>query len=222
MNSNIIVFFDIDYTLFDTARFREKLFGMLAADLHMSVVDIIAKHQEVIDILIEKKGFFDPTTYANIFSVAIGKEKESGKILAAILKDEIFLDNYYKEIMGVLEELSGRVNIGIFSKGETSFQRKKLHGIKHFFKDHNIHITVDKHKTLPEFTSSHKGKTIYFVDDALDVLHTAKLLSNDITVIWVKRGKYAQKQLPIAGFTPDAIIENLSELIPLIKDRGIK
>jgi len=151
-----IVLFDIDYTLFDTALF-----------------------------------------------------KESG-----LSRHEI-----YEEVMQVLDSLSSFTTLGIFSKGEVQFQKTKLEktGMAKFFKEEHIHIFNDKDINLTKIIDRYKDSQIFFVDDKLEILHSAKKYAKDVFTIWVKRGWYAQNQKGIFGFKPDAEVENLTEVARIVK-----
>lgn len=222
MRDKPIIFFDIDYTLFDTARFREKLFKSVSEALAVNMSEVMRLHNRVLEDLAVSKGFFDPNLYAELVAKEIADEGKEKVILNAIQQEGIFLDNYYEETKEVLKKIAEYATIGIFSKGETVFQKRKLRDVEHFFSIQHMHITVDKHKALPGLLDVYPEKRLYFVDDALDVLHRAKMLRKNISVVWVKRGKYAEKQASIEGFTPDVIIENLRELVPFIVSGGAK
>ena len=153
-----VVLFDIDYTLFDTAFF-----------------------------------------------------KESG-----LLKHKI-----YGEVMQVLDGLNEVATLGIFSKGESEFQKTKLKktGMAKFFKKENIHIFDDKDINLIEVIDKYKDYKIFLVDDKLGILYSAKKHMPQVIAIWVKRGPYAQNQTEIIGFKPDAIVDNLSEVVKIVKSK---
>ncbi|MDO8583046.1 MAG: hypothetical protein Q7R51_00765 [bacterium] len=156
MNNKPVVLFDIDYTLFDTAFFKES--GL-------------SEHK------------------------------------------------IYDEVLQVLENLSGIVMLGIFSKGESEFQKNKLEktGMKKFFKDYNIHIFADKDANLISVLDKYKDSKLFLVDDKLGVLYSAKMHIDQVFAIWVKRGPFAKVQEPISGFTPDAEVTNLSDVVGIIK-----
>lgn len=215
-----IVLFDIDYTLFNTEIFSNKLHNVIAKVLAVDSKKLIEMQEEALNILRSDVGYFHPYKYAKLLSEKIGKKEKEAEIVKAILNPQIFLDNYYEETIEVLSNLGKYVTIGIFSKGQTEFQKAKLKKIVNLLSSSHIHITVDKHVALPKVLEMYKEENLYFVDDALDVLCDAKKMSSKTNVIWVKRGKYAQKQLDIEGFTPDAIIRDLRELLPIIlKDK---
>lgn len=155
-NPKTITIFDIDYTLFDTAHFKQS----------------------------------------------------------ALSEYEI-----YKEVLGVLEDLSGFTMLGIFSKGKFELQSNKLEktGIAKFFKKENVYIFDNKDENLIKIIDKHKGFKIFLVDDKLDVLYSAKKYMKQVFVIWVKRGWYAENQKTIPDFTPDAEVENLSEVVRIVR-----
>lgn len=124
----------------------------------------------------------------------------------------------YEEVIDVLNKLKETVYLGIFSEGNLDFQKTKLLKTKihnNFTKKH-IHIVANKEETIKEVLEKYKKNVVFLVDDKLTVLYLAKQLLPSLITIWVKRGMYAQNQLPIKGYTPDAIIMNLRELAPII------
>ncbi len=150
-----IVLFDIDYTLFDTAAFKES--GL--------------------------------TTY-----------------------------KLYDDAERALIMLSETCEIGIFSQGEDAFQREKLKQtlIHTHFKEKNIHIFASKDENLGSVLEKYKDREVFLVDDKLEVLKLGKDLSENVYAIWLKRGPFADAQTGIVGFTPDAVITNLSQAVAFI------
>ena len=155
MSKNKVVLFDIDYTLFDTAFF-----------------------------------------------------KESG-----LLEHKI-----YEEVMQVLNNLNAVATLGIFSKGEVQFQKTKLDktGMGKFFEENNIHIFDDKDVNLTSVLEKYKDSRIFLVDDKLRILYSAKKHMPQVFTIWVRRGPFAKIQKEIPGFTSDAEVVNLSEIVSII------
>jgi FMN phosphatase YigB (HAD superfamily) len=125
----------------------------------------------------------------------------------------------YEEVEELLKELSTIATIGVFSEGEENRQLLKLKntGIIDFFLTKNVHIVAFKEQELERVLNTYKGKTLFFVDDKLPILKKAKEVFPDIFTIWVKRGKYAAVQQPIEGFTPDKIVEDLSQILQIVK-----
>ncbi|MEK7451072.1 MAG: sugar phosphate nucleotidyltransferase [Patescibacteria group bacterium] len=127
--------------------------------------------------------------------------------------------NIYEEVMGILMQLSGLANLGIFSKGETEFQKTKLEktGMMKFFKDNDVHIFDDKDANLINVLEKYKGSKLFLVDDKLEILYSAKKHMSQVFTIWVKRGPFAQVQKPIEEFSPDEQVENLSEIVRIVQ-----
>lgn len=125
----------------------------------------------------------------------------------------------YEEVMQVLDNLSSFATLGIFSKGEIQFQKTKLEktGMAKFFKEENVHIFDDKDINLIGILDKYKDSKLFLADDKLGILYSAKKHMKQIFTIWVKRGWYAENQEPIPGFTPDGEVENLSEVVRIIK-----
>lgn len=156
MNKNPIILFDIDYTLFDTRKFKDS------------------KLQD----------------YSS-----------------------------YEEVKEILIKLSELASLGIFSKGETEFQKTKLKktGMIKFFKDNNVHIFNDKDANLINVLEKYKDSKLFLVDDKLEILYSAKKHMPQVLTIWVKRGPFAERQKPIEGFSPDEQVENLSEVLRIVQ-----
>ena len=126
--------------------------------------------------------------------------------------------NIYAEVMEILVQLKDIANLGIFSKGETGFQKTKLKktGMLKFFKENNVHIFDDKDANLKNVLEKYKGSKLFLVDDKLGILYSAKKHLPQIITVWVKRGPYAQIQEPIENFVPSVTIENLSSLYSIV------
>lgn len=126
--------------------------------------------------------------------------------------------NIYAEVMRILNKLKDIASLGIFSKGETQFQKTKLEktGMKKFFAENNIHIFDDKDANLINVLDKYKDFKLFLVDDKLNILSSAKKYLPQIITIWVKRGPYAQSQEPIEDFSPSVTIDNLSDLYNIV------
>jgi FMN phosphatase YigB (HAD superfamily) len=125
----------------------------------------------------------------------------------------------YKEVNDTLEKLSRIATLGILSQGEVAFQKKKLNETKiaqYFFEEHT-HIVQFKIDVMKEVFEKYKNAKVYFIDDWIDMLRTAKSIDSSVFTIWIKRGEYVNEQKDYSDFKPDAIIENLHSVIPLIK-----
>jgi FMN phosphatase YigB (HAD superfamily) len=124
----------------------------------------------------------------------------------------------YPEVVDVLSELSKEAILGIFSEGEEEFQKTKLKTTKidHFFHKDHMYIEKEKEKIIEKIKTKYKDASIIIVDDKLPMLSLTKKQNPHAFTIWIKRGEYAKNQKQLPDFTPDAEIDNLSEIIPLI------
>lgn len=127
----------------------------------------------------------------------------------------------YEEVYASLEKLSKIASFGVFSQGEIAFQRRKLQetNIKKYFQEEYIHIGEDKIEMIKSILRRYRDKgKIFLVEDRLPFLPLVKQYEPSIFTVWMKRGFFALSQEPIANFTPDATIDNLRDLVPLISN----
>lgn len=124
----------------------------------------------------------------------------------------------YDEVHSVLENLSKVAELGIFSEGETDFQKTKLNktDIKKYFKEKYVHIALNKKDEIRNIMDKYSNKQLFLVDDKLTILYELKRVLPSIFTIWVKRGIYAKNQKNIKGFKPDYEIKNLRDLPAII------
>lgn len=127
----------------------------------------------------------------------------------------------YDDVYDGLEELAKVASLGIFSQGEVAFQMKKLQetNIHNYFMNEHMHIVEDKLAIMTDLLKkySDNGK-IFIIEDRLDVLQLAKNCNPQIFTIWMKRGRYADKQRNPVRYIPDASIHDLHQAVPLIKE----
>lgn len=132
------------------------------------------------------------------------------------------LFSLYEEVYETLEQLKEIADLGIFSEGEIGFQKEKLHQTnieKYFLKEH-VHIFPEKLKVIKEIFEQYKGDSqLFLIDDKLAILPPIKKDYPSVYTVWIKRGEYALSQKPIPGFSPDATIETLKDVVPLIASR---
>ena len=58
---------------------------------------------------------------------------------------------------------------------------------------------------------------IYLVDDKPNVISDVKKFMPNVFTIWIKRGPYLDRAKKIDGFKPDATIDNLMEVVEIVK-----
>lgn len=215
-----VILFDIDYTLFDANKFRRKVFKAIKKNIDgkgINNIDKLLKDAYIVSR--HDTGYFRLSPFLENLSPEL-KANSCDALEKAILKEDIVTGNLYEGAKKALRTLSKNklLRIGIFSGGEDAFQRKKIEEIENFFHKEHIHIFVSrKRKELPSIINKYKGLKLYLVDDVLEVLHTAKLLNKNIFAIWVKKRRFAKEKEVIPGFTPDATITNLKEVIDIVE-----
>lgn len=218
MRKNKIILFDIDYTLFDADKFRVKMFEVIKKNSRIGInnIDEILRNSYIASR--KETGYFKLKAFLEDLATKLGRAFPDS-LEKAILKEDIFTGNLYKGAKNVLHSLSKnkQLIIGIFSGGDDAFQRKKIEEIKDFFyKEHTHIITVKKNKQLPSIIKKYKRHNLYIVDDNLEILHAAKSLNKNVFTVWIKRRRYDKIQREIPGFTPDATIENLKQVVKLV------
>lgn len=125
----------------------------------------------------------------------------------------------YIEVPDVLRKILQVAQIGIFSEGKEEFQHEKIKKTElvEIFLDKNvIHITDKKEDELENILTRYKDRKMYMVDDKLSILHKAHQLNPGVFTIWIRRGPYAKNEKNPQNFTPNAIINTLQELIPIV------
>lgn len=125
----------------------------------------------------------------------------------------------YDEVIPVLETLSQRYDLGIFSEGEKEFQMAKLLKTmidKHFKAEHK-HIVVKKVDFFDSIFPAYSHKKVSLVDDKLSILKEVSDKYPSIQTIWIKRGQYALETQHLPGFAPDVTVTTLKEVLPLFE-----
>lgn len=124
----------------------------------------------------------------------------------------------YKEVIGVLMELSKIARLGIFSEGDRNFQAEKIaktNIAKHFLSEH-VHIVPNKEETMRKVLAQYKHSQLFIVDDKLPFLSIVQQYAPHAYTIWVKRGIYAENQKPIKGFRPNATVKSLKSIVEIV------
>ncbi len=213
---NSVILFDIDYTLFDVAKYRQVVFSRLH--------DFFPEIENFNEIAaqsyaqIRQSGWFEITRFTKQLLTHIHTRVDI-HTLEDVWRDEALLaQSLYPESLPVLTTLSKLpVTLGIFSSGFWDFQKSKITKVAHFFEEEHIHIHILKDEKLPEMIKKYQGRHIIVIDDYIPVIQGAKKLDKAITTIWIKRGILSEKVSPSADFIPDYTIQTLDELLPIIE-----
>jgi hypothetical protein len=205
----IIVFLDIDGVIFDASKFFTNFCNKFIRDNNLQQ-DEVTKLQGFYKEVKKEKGFFDPQVFLDkIFSqFTISKED-----LVKLWLDE----KSFKECLLIdenfLKQIQEKAVIGIFSKGEINFQKKKIEKFNSFLSPENIYIFEDKIVKINEVLAKYKDYKIYAVDDNVNVLESFKQVDANVFTILIKKD-----QAEIINNSTDAVIENTLQVVPLLAE----
>lgn len=212
-----IILFDIDYTLFNPQNYRQRIFDLLAYKLKHVDANILDSLENIY-FKSKQNGIFIPVIFLQKLIKALGVSISPRSLFHLLWNKKIFADSLYKETKEVLNQLSKdkKLTIGILSQGYVPFQKKKIEAIKELLHKNHIHIFLNKEKGFKIISQKYKGSKLFYVDDILEFLKKAKEIDKNIITIWIKRGGFINKAKEIEDFKPDAIIDNLEEVIDIV------
>jgi len=201
--NNSILLFDIDYTLFNTDIFRNKIIEETLSQFKLD-------EKRVRQFYFEYERNINTPVGINIkhFTEQIGKEFNlSPELLFSIMMERkrLYFESLYPDTVSTLTLLSKGYVLGIFSQGYRSFQENKLKqcDIISYFKQENIFIFPDKTlesvlKTLPE--------NAIIIEDKLSVV---QLIKSPLKAIHINRKEEQSTQF--------LSINTLAELPSILK-----
>ena len=179
-----VILFDVDRTLIDTTKFKEKIKLKISQLLNIPIEDFLKIEQGYVK---KGEGFTDfiPQEYIKFLSNKFGFDES--KISKAFFDDENFKDILYNDVLDCLKSLSEHYTLGIFSESFKDFQMLKLHktGLLSYFNQDlvfifNRKLTEDSLKILPE--------NCFIIDDNLPVI-CALEETKRFKPVWLNRKK---------------------------------
>lgn len=219
MEKSKVVLFDIDYTLFNTEKYRDSAFGKLATLLQYSIEDFIPVAMQTYDELREHASF-DPALFTKQLLGHVSTSLSPEDLEKVWWEDNLFTSCLYSEAKGVLRALEKKdILLGIFSSGGSRLQHKKIKSIAHFFAKEDIHIHALKNEKVKSIMKQYESCDVFVVDDYIPVLIDTKAANSNAVTIWVRRGMLAEKSAVGKSFNPDIVITNLQELLSIF-DKG--
>ena len=197
-----VLLFDIDYTIFNTDRFKKKISEYIYRYFHLekNSIDLFDKqYQEGIQ---EKIGI-NIKDYSEQLSKKFSLPPD--RIFNLIMDNQnLYLHSLYPDTLPALSLLSKKHILGIFSQGYISFQMNKLNkmGILPFFDEKHIYIFPHKiHKDNMEKLP----KNAVVIDDKLSVVEA---ISSTLPAILITRGT------TLPSYKPS--IKRLTEIIDIL------
>lgn len=181
-----IIFFDIDGTLFDVSSFLNLLHQKLIDQLGMTSQDI-SKLKIIYDEVKRENGYFFPTSFLTkiVSNFQLVDKTRLEKIFWGI---DLFEKSLYKDTLAV-GDLAKLAKIGIFSKGEVEFQKKKLSFLNISIDDQDIYIFPNKVDKIREIFGKYENYEVYLVDDNLEVLREVKNLTS-VNLVLIDRNNH--------------------------------
>lgn len=214
MNKKKIVLFDIDYTLFDTDKFRDTTYPQLMQFLQQ---EDSLKVKQIEKQLIEVGGY-EPVIFARTLEKALQIKPQYNEISALFYNEKLYDTCLYEEAEPVFKTLSKMddITLGIVSKGENSFQRRKIASLSKYLKNENIYISSNKFEKIDEIYNHYADKKIIIIDDSAPFLDAVKKSHEIISTIFIERkSRYEKREVPV-DFRPDMRIATLTEMMSII------
>lgn len=213
---NILVLFDIDYTLFNVLSFRKemflnvsRLFGQDERTFYPLVEEI---YQEIRSI-----GYFPVEIFIERLLKKFQSSLSAQSVRAVMYDAEMMIKNIYPDTFPALQKVKEIAHIGIFSTGENEFQRAKIASLYHLLEDKFIFIAKNKKELISDISVLAGSYKTFLVDDFLYILEQTKKSEQKIVTIHIKRKEYKEQER--TTFVPDAEIIDLSDVIDIIKKK---
>lgn len=139
-----IILFDIDYTIFNTNKYKKNTSEYICAYFHISIEDMKQFDKEYRSKIYNPAG----VNMKDYTEKMAEKFSLSSKQLYELLIEtvEIFSETLYPDVLPTLSYLSQHYMLGVFSQGHLPFQKNKLikTSIIHMFDKKHTYIHTDK------------------------------------------------------------------------------
>jgi len=220
MQTKPVVLFDIDYTLFDPRHFEKCFYPYLARLCSLDEELVRGSLSRILRETVVQDHFLDIDKFLKLSLSNLKKEEYIEEVNRFLFAGYFFKDGFYSEVKNTIISLSSIARLGIFSQGNEKLQGAKIYqsGFRNFIeKELTYLIKPKKIDFLPSLKKIHVSDKIFLVDDRLSILNEVKKQIPSVFGIWIKRGWYAENEEEIPNFSPDAEIENLSEVVKIVK-----
>ncbi len=203
-----ILLFDIDETIFNPGSFLENFYSEIVDSFNLSDKDLIKIKNIYIQIK-QEYGYFSPADFLEKI-IENHPEIDRYSLEKVFWNIDLFNKNVYKDA-SVIKDLGRIGNIGIFSKGEESFQKQKISFLSDIVEPDDIHVFRNKLEKISEILDIYQDLNIYFIDNELEVLESIRKLNPDANLILIDRKNEYENSDIIK-------IKDLTELKSLIYD----
>lgn len=221
LKNKTVILFDIDYTLFDTDRYRELLYSELGKELGYKSFSEFYPITKIVSAEVRLKyGYYNPSLVLNGLLQHKKRETNFETIEKIFWGENIYEKSLYTQTKAILETLTTFENltIGILSTGLDKHQLAKIRSIDKYLHKEHIHIFVDKVQQLPNILEKYSDSRIILIDDLPKVLVAAKNLNKDVNTILIKREKKYEETIEISDYKPDFLIKDQSEILRILTD----
>ena len=206
----VVFLLDVDNTLIDNDRVRERLDDAIA---RIAGPALAATYWEIYEEVRDELGFVDSLETLSRFHERAG-DPSAGALDRAVL-DFPYANVRYPETLHVLEALWRVGTPVILSDGDPVFQPLKIAraGIDQAVRG-NVLVFKHKEEHLDDVARLFPADCYIAVDDKAAILARIKLHWQDrVRTIHVLQGKYADDRFD--GPPPDAVIRRIGDLAPL-------
>lgn len=182
-----IIFFDIDGTLFNVSSFINLFNQNLISSFGLKDKDI-DQLKSLYDEVKKENGYFLPSSFLDKISDRFSFiDKKTLK--ENFYNVDLFDKSMYKDT-SIVNFLADSAIIGIFSKGEVDFQKRKIVFINNVLDKNKIYIFPNKIDEIREVFEKFEEFEVYLVDDDLDVLREVKKLTKVNPVLIDRNNHY--------------------------------
>jgi phosphoglycolate phosphatase-like HAD superfamily hydrolase len=202
-----IVFFDIDGVIFDAQKFFTDFCDKFVQTNNLDKKEL-EKLRNLYEEVKEEKDFFDPEVF---LAKIISQDSITKEDLESLWWDEESFRECLLIDENFLKQIQEKAVVGIFSKGEINFQKKKIERFNSLINPEDIYIFEDKIVKISKVLARYRDYKIYVVDDNQKVLESFKQIDNLIFTILIKKG-----QAGIVNNDIDVVIESVLQLVPLL------
>ncbi|MCA9369016.1 MAG: hypothetical protein H6773_04200 [Pseudomonadales bacterium] len=205
----MLVYFDIDSTVFTTHLFKktridpqlEELLGVPLEEIQQTENEYFGNLEKSTDFQYQAFASFLATTYAHV-----GGTAPEHVIQGLFEKPELYRDMLFSDVMPLVRELSDRgIQMGVYSEGYTDFQTNKITftGLSDYLEPSEI--VIARRKQAPEVLAKLSQPSIV-IDDKVEYLETLPI---EVGGVWINRK--TEENHPIF-----ATIHSLEEVLPLV------
>lgn len=210
--ASMVFLLDVDNTLLDNDRVKADLYQSLEADLGSVLAqrfwdyyEQIRIEKDVVDIPAALCKFREQTTVAEM-------DEPSYQHIRSLFEHYPFEQALYPYALETIAHLKTIGQVAIVSDGDLCFQAEKIFtSALADAVEGNVFLFVHKQEHVNEIFQRYPAEHYVMIDDKAEILaDLQKSVGSQLTTVWVKQGKYAQK--PLAQFRPDCLVDHIEEL----------